>query len=62
MSSISFLTRSHARGFKTNVVEDGVFDRGQTTHAINLFDMQAKYADVIPAEEIIRRLSVAAAV
>ncbi|HTE83216.1 MAG TPA: isochorismatase family protein, partial [Dehalococcoidia bacterium] len=39
---------AHARGFKINVVEDGVFDRGQTTHAINLFDLQAKYADVIP--------------
>jgi nicotinamidase-related amidase len=48
---------AHARGFKINVVEDGVFDRGQTTHAINLFDMQAKYADVIGAEEVVRRLS-----
>jgi nicotinamidase-related amidase len=47
---------AHARGFKMNVVEDGVFDRGQTTHAINLFDMQAKYADVIPADEVVRRL------
>jgi nicotinamidase-related amidase len=48
---------AHARGFKINVVEDGVFDRGQTTHAINLFDMQAKYADVIPASEAVRRLA-----
>jgi maleamate amidohydrolase len=48
---------AHARGFKMHVVEDGVFDRGQTTHAINLFDMQAKYADVIPAAETVRRLS-----
>jgi len=48
---------AHARGFKMNVVEDGVFDRGQTTHAINLFDMQAKYADVIPAAEVVRRLA-----
>jgi nicotinamidase-related amidase len=47
---------AHARGFKINVVEDGVFDRGQTTHAINLFDMQAKYADVISAEEVTQRL------
>jgi nicotinamidase-related amidase len=51
---------AHARGFKMNVVEDGVFDRGQVTHAINLFDMQAKYADVIPATEVVRRLSVVA--
>jgi maleamate amidohydrolase len=47
---------AHARGLKVNVVEDGVFDRGQITHAMNLFDMQAKYADVIPASEVIRRL------
>jgi maleamate amidohydrolase len=47
---------AQSRGFKMNVVEDGVFDRGQTTHAINLFDMQAKYADVILADEALRRL------
>ena len=52
---------AHARGFKVNVVEDGVFDRGQTTHAINLFDMQAKYADVIPSTEVVRRISEVAA-
>ncbi len=37
-------------------VEDGVFDRGQASHAINLFDMQAKYADVLPLEELKVRL------
>jgi isochorismate hydrolase len=47
---------AHARGFKVNVAEDAVFDRGQITHAMNLFDMQAKYADVIPSSEIVRRL------
>lgn len=47
---------AHARGFKINVVEDGVFDRGQVTHAMNLFDMQAKYADVIPSDEVVRRI------
>jgi maleamate amidohydrolase len=29
------------------VVEEGTFDRGQASHAINLFDMNAKYADVV---------------
>lgn len=47
---------AHACGFKVNLVEDGVFDRGQVTHAINLFDIQAKYADVIPSSEAVRRL------
>jgi len=36
--------------FKVVVVEECVFDRGQTSHQVNLFDMQAKYADVIPLE------------
>jgi maleamate amidohydrolase len=36
--------------FKVVVVEECVFDRGQTSHKINLFDMQAKYADVVPLE------------
>jgi nicotinamidase-related amidase len=51
---------AHARGFKINVPEDAVFDRGQVTHAINLFDMQAKYADVISTDEVIERLSAVA--
>ena len=29
------------------VVEDAVFDRGELPHAVNLFDMQAKYAQVV---------------
>jgi len=33
--------------FKVVVVEECVFDRGQTSHKLNLFDMQAKYADVV---------------
>jgi maleamate amidohydrolase len=35
---------------KVVVVEECVFDRGQTSHKVNLFDMQAKYADVVPLE------------
>lgn len=38
-------------GFSLNyrmaVVEACVFDRGEASHALNLFDMQAKYADVV---------------
>lgn len=33
--------------FNIAVVEEGCFDRGEVTHAINLFDMDAKYADVV---------------
>jgi len=35
------------------VVEDGCFDRSQASHAINLCDMHAKYADVVRSEEVI---------
>jgi nicotinamidase-related amidase len=41
--------------FSTNlrvaVVEEGCFDRSQASHAINLCDMHAKYADVVKLEE-----------
>jgi isochorismate hydrolase len=36
--------------FRVVVVEECVFDRGQASHKINLFDMHAKYADVVPLE------------
>ena len=36
-----------AHRYRVQVVEDCVFDRHETTHALNLFDMHQKYADVI---------------
>jgi maleamate amidohydrolase len=39
-------------GFRTAVVEDAVFDRAELTHAVNLFDMDQKYANVLPASQI----------
>ena len=38
--------------FKVSVVGECTFDRGQASHAINLFDMQAKYADIVTVEEV----------
>jgi hypothetical protein len=35
------------------VVEDACFDRSQASHAINLCDMNAKYADVIASDEVL---------
>ena len=37
--------------YKISVVEECCFDRGQVTHKINLFDMNAKYADVVSLAE-----------
>jgi maleamate amidohydrolase len=39
--------------FKVVVIEECVFDRGQTSHKVNLFDMQAKYADVVPLQAVL---------
>jgi maleamate amidohydrolase len=38
------------------VVEECVFDRHEACHAINLFDMNQKYADVIGIDEAIAYL------
>src|SRR6185437_14868867 len=39
-----------SRNYRMIVVEEGTFDRGEASHAINLFDMDMKYADVEPLE------------
>ena len=40
-------------GYHTIVVRDAVGDRAQGPHEANLFDMDAKYADVIGSEEVL---------
>lgn len=42
-----------ALNFRCTVVEDGCFDRSQASHAINLCDMHAKYANVLHSEEVL---------
>ena len=37
--------------YRVQVVEECVFDRHEATHAINLFDLHQKYADVVSLEE-----------
>lgn len=39
--------------YRMIVVEECVFDRHEATHAINLFDMDQKYADVLPLAEVL---------
>ena len=34
------------------VVEECSYDRHEAWHAINLFDMNQKYADVLPMDEV----------
>ena len=40
-----------SNNLRVAVVEEGCFDRSQASHAVNLCDMHAKYADVIGVEE-----------
>ena len=39
--------------YKVVVAEECVFDRHEAPHAINLFDMNQKYADVMAVDEVI---------
>ncbi|WP_127144576.1 MFS transporter [Pelagibacterium montanilacus] len=41
-----------SQNFRVTIVEDGCFDRSQASHAINLCDMNAKYANVRPSKDI----------
>ena len=42
--------------FRTVVPEECVYDRIQASHDVGLFDLDAKYADVVPTDEVIDRL------
>lgn len=45
-----------AYNFHVAVIEECVYDRGELSHAVNLFDIQSKYADVIWLEDAVRYL------
>jgi maleamate amidohydrolase len=39
--------------YRVAIAEEGCFDRSQASHAINLCDMNAKYADVLKTAEVL---------
>jgi len=43
---------AHYLNYGVNVVEEAVFDRSVTSHRVNLFDMDMKYANVLPIADI----------
>jgi len=45
-----------AYNFHITVPHDAVYDRSPTVHAVNLFDMAQKYADVTSTAEVLRAL------
>lgn len=50
-----------AYNFRVLVPQDAVYDRSQVSHAVNLFDMAEKYADVMPTADAIAALKAVAA-
>jgi maleamate amidohydrolase len=46
-----------AARFRVLIPEECVFDRHEAPHAINLFDMDQKYADVEPLEQVLEYLA-----
>ena len=45
-----------AYNFRVAVPHDAVYDRSATSHAVNLFDMSEKYADVMSTDELVEKL------
>lgn len=45
-----------AYNFRTVVPSDAVYDRSRTSHAVNLFDMAAKYAEVMTTDDALTAL------
>jgi nicotinamidase-related amidase len=43
-----------SHNFRVAMVEEGCFDRGQASHALALWDLNAKYADVVSLRETIQ--------
>ena len=42
-----------SENYRVALVEEGCFDRSQASHAINLCDMHAKYADVVEVDTVL---------
>ncbi|MCB2108754.1 MAG: isochorismatase family protein [Rhodobacteraceae bacterium] len=42
--------------FRVSVPMECVYDRSRVSHAVNLFDMSEKYADVLPLDELLKKL------
>lgn len=53
----STVVDAFAYNFKVLVPSDAVYDRSETVHKVNLFDMAQKYADVATTEEVLALLA-----
>ncbi len=46
-----------AYNWRVTVPQDAVYDRSRVSHAVNLFDMSEKYADVMTTAEVMQKLA-----
>jgi isochorismate hydrolase len=46
-----------AYNFRVCVCSDAVYDRSQVSHAVNLFDMSEKYADVMTTAQYLQAVN-----
>jgi isochorismate hydrolase len=46
-----------SNGYPTFVVEEACFDRARLSHGVNLFEMNAKYADVVSVGTVVSWLN-----
>jgi maleamate amidohydrolase len=46
-------TDAFSHNFRVTLVEDGCFERCEASHAVSLFDMQQKYADVVASGAVL---------
>jgi maleamate amidohydrolase len=42
-----------SHGYRMAVLVEATFDRGEAPHAVNLFDIQQKYADLVTVDELL---------
>ncbi|MBI4258615.1 MAG: isochorismatase family protein [Thaumarchaeota archaeon] len=50
------VTDAFAYNFKVVLVEECVFDRAETSHKVNIFEMHQKYADLATVDEVVTYL------
>jgi maleamate amidohydrolase len=50
------VNEAYMHGFRVGIVEECVFDRNHLSHKVNLYDMNAKYGDVMFHDEVLAYL------
>ncbi|MDQ1661758.1 MAG: hypothetical protein QOJ68_1738 [Blastococcus sp.] len=51
------VTDAFSYHLRVDVVRECTFDRGEASHAMSLFDMHQKYADVVGLEDVLQRFA-----